>query len=165
MTDNQLQRLTQRISINYFHKPFLYHCMFNPELYSTWGYYSLITHNICINPKILGDFNIKDLIETIKHELCHYHLDMAGYKGTPHGWKFRRLNAKVGGASGWRAIYCPAPKNAHAYRYYYRCVECGQIYVWEKPIDTRKYGCGICGGRLIRFRGADLTTYYNNLKD
>lgn len=56
MTDQELQRLIERISIEAFQVPFRHTASFNSRLRSTGGRYMLETHNIEINPHIATDY-------------------------------------------------------------------------------------------------------------
>ena len=67
MTDQELQRLIERISIESFQVPFRHTASFNSRLRSTGGRYMLETHNIEINPHIADNYPSGILVEVIKH--------------------------------------------------------------------------------------------------
>lgn len=145
MTDTELQALVQQISQHDFHQPFLHRAYFNARLRSTGGRYQLQNHNIDINPKMLTDFDEATLIGVIKHELCHYHLHLAGRGYQHRDAEFKQLLAAVGGSR-----YAPAPKKrtVQAVRYHYVCTNCGQAYPRKRRMDTRRYRCSRCGGPI-----------------
>ena len=141
MTDQQLQKLVQKVSLKYFARPFRHQARFDSRLRSTGGRYYLRTHDIDINPRMLTDFSRANLIGVIKHELCHYHLHLAGYSGRHKTAVFMRLLRAVGGSR-----YAPQPKHRHWLAY--RCRKCGWIYWRRRRINVRKYVCSKCHGRL-----------------
>lgn len=147
MTDEQLQRLVEEISMRDFQKPFLHKAYFNHRLKTTGGRYLLQSHNIEINPKQYEEYGIDTLIGIIKHELCHYHLHLEN-KGYKHrDSDFKELLNKVGGLR-----YCKIPKGMRrqeSIKYRYRCSRCEQIYLRKRKIDVNKYVCGKCHGLLF----------------
>ena len=148
MTNQQLQRLVQRISLKYFARPFRHRVCFDPYLRSTGGRYHLRTHNIDINPKMLTDFSRANLIGVIKHELCHYHLHLAGYSGR-HGTRaFQQLLQMVGGSR-----YAPQPR--HLRWRLYQCRRCGRIYWRRRTLNVSRYICGCCHGHLHFLKKVD----------
>jgi len=146
MTNLDLQHLVEQLSVTEFHRPFLHHAFFNRRLRTTGGRYQLQSHNIDINPKMLTDFDEATLIGVIKHELCHYHLHILGQGYQHRDAAFKQLLARVGGSR-----YAPQPKSGvavQAYRYTYQCQNCGQVYHRKRRMDTRRYTCGRCRGRI-----------------
>lgn len=98
MTDQALQTLVEKISIVFFQKPFLHQATFNRRLKTTGGRYHLASHHLDFNPTVFLKYGQEELEKVIKHELCHYHLHLAG-KGYQHKDKdFKELLAKTGGA-------------------------------------------------------------------
>lgn len=97
MTDQALQTLVEKISIVFFQKPFLHQATFNRRLKTTGGRYHLASHHLDFNPTVFLKYGQEELEKVIKHELCHYHLHLAG-KGYQHKDKdFKELLAKTGG--------------------------------------------------------------------
>ncbi|MCF6166827.1 Metallopeptidase Zinc SprT [Furfurilactobacillus rossiae] len=151
MTNDELQRLVMQISTREFGKPFKHQAVFNSRLQTTGGRYHLRDHHIDINPKMLTDFGEETLEGVIKHELVHYHLSMAGLPFNHRSREFRTLLAQVGGSR-----FAPAPKHRQGqavhsrsrHIYIYECEKCGQRYTRRRRINTRRFACGICGGRL-----------------
>jgi hypothetical protein len=72
MTDQELQKLVEQISLQFFCKPFRHLARFNSRLKTTGGRYLLRTHDIELNPRHLQEHGVEELIGIIKHELCHY---------------------------------------------------------------------------------------------
>jgi SprT-like protein len=142
----QLQELVEQISIDFFGWPFKHKALFNPRLRTTGGRYLLGSHNIEINPKQFEHFGIVALIGIIKHELCHYHLHLQK-KGYRHIDKdFQDLLLKVGGLKYCSAI--PEMRRASKTLHIYRCMSCGTAFNRKRKIDTTKYVCGKCKGRI-----------------
>ncbi|KYD08384.1 hypothetical protein B4135_4101 [Caldibacillus debilis] len=152
MDDERLQRLTEEISLKFFSRPFLHRATFNPRLRTTGGRYLLASGNIEINKKYFDAHGMPELIGIIKHELCHYHLHQTG-KGFRHKDKdFKRLIEKVGAPR-----YCtPLPGQGAAGKpekiHLYRCSRCGALYRRKRRINTEKFVCGRCLGKLVACR-------------
>ncbi|GEN36241.1 MULTISPECIES: SprT family protein [Aneurinibacillus] len=145
LTEGQLQQLVERVSTDFFQRPFTHRAYFNPRLRTTGGRYVLGTHNIEINPKHYHLFGIEELVGIIKHELCHYHLHLAG-RGYKHkDSDFKQLLKQVGGSRYCQSV---APRKRQEYRYELVCQDCGMRYLRRRHVNTRKYVCGKCRGRL-----------------
>ncbi|GAX03275.1 SprT family metallopeptidase [Secundilactobacillus pentosiphilus] len=146
MTDQELQQLVERISRQSFGKPFRHKAVFNGRLRTTGGRYYLQDHHIDINPRMLSVFGEATLEGVIKHELVHYHLHLAGQSGQHRTRAFKQLLRAVGGLR-----YAPRqPEQAKPVKYLvYRCEKCGQVYRRRRRINTQKFVCGKCHGRLI----------------
>lgn len=148
MTNEDLQRLVEEISLASFGKPFRHHAMFNSRLRTTGGRYRLLDHNIEINPKMYTEHGEDVLIGVIKHELCHYHLHLAGHSGKHGTVAFKRLLEQVGGSR-----FAPVPKKQLRQPelrpwHLYECVQCHQQYYRARRIDVSKMVCGRCRGHL-----------------
>lgn len=146
MTDAELQSLTEQLSLKYFHLLFRHRAVFNKRLRTTGGRYHLNDHHIDINPLMLTEFDEDNLKRVILHELCHYHLHLAG-KGYQHrDHDFKRLLKMVSGSR-----YAPMTSKAHLkrqYRYLYRCQQCGVLLPRMRRFNTSRYHCARCGGRF-----------------
>ncbi|MGD6878979.1 SprT family protein [Bacillus infantis] len=149
MNDQELQLLTERISKEYFQKPFRHKAYFNPRLRTTGGRYILSTHNIDINKSYLDQLGREELVGIIKHELCHYHLHLEG-KGYRHKDKDFRLLLEQVGAPRFCSALPDRPKRKVAKVIAYTCSGCGQLYKRRRSINTSKYVCGKCRGRLVK---------------
>jgi SprT-like protein len=146
MTEQELQKLVEAISAEYFFKPFRHRARFNHRLRTTGGRYLLNTHDIELNPRHLQEHGESELIGIIKHELCHYHLHLAG-KGYRHADRdFKTLLARVGGSR-----YCQqvgAGRKSLPLKYELICRECGMSYKRKRKLNPARYRCGRCRGRL-----------------
>ncbi|QCT75540.1 SprT family protein [Macrococcoides canis] len=142
MENKALQSLVQRISLEYFNKPFRHQALFNNRLRTTGGRYMLQSHNIEINKKQFEAYGEEAIIDIIKHELVHYHLHIEG-KGYKHRDRdFKQLAQQVGAPR-----YCsPLPDIRFKYRYI--CKKCNNEYPRKRRMSIHKYRCK-CGGRLI----------------
>lgn len=150
MNDLELQKLVEDISLEYFDWPFIHKAVFNPRLRTTGGRYLLKSHNIEINPKQLEHFGLDALIGIIKHELCHYHLHLQE-RGYRHQDKdFIDLLTRVGGSKYCGAI--PGMRRTSQTLLVYSCTDCGTVFNRKRSIDTKKYVCGKCKGRIRKIK-------------
>ncbi|UCZ53695.1 SprT family protein [Bacillus shivajii] len=146
MNNEQLQQLVEQISVNSFNKPFQHDAYFNNRLRTTGGRYSLADHHIEINPKHYEHFGYEELVKIIKHELCHYHLHIEG-KGYMHkDREFKNLLKAVGGSRHCQTL--PGTRKKSKVIHMYQCTSCDLIYKRKRRIDTKKYVCGKCKGKL-----------------
>ncbi|MCM3571163.1 SprT family protein [Neobacillus mesonae] len=153
MNDSELQLLVEKISVESFGRPFKHQASFNSRLRTTGGRYLLGTHNIEINKKYLEQLGEKELIGIIKHELCHYHLHLEG-KGHQHrDTDFKLLLKKVDAPR-----FCShLPEEVKEKRsskkiLFYQCTSCHLTYQRKRRIDTSRYVCGRCRGRLKKVK-------------
>lgn len=142
MTDLELTQYIQQVSQKYFQRDFSHRANFNRRLKTTGGRYHLEDHHIDINPRFVEDNDKSILLGIVKHELCHYHLHLAGggYRHRDHD--FKQWLAAVGGSR-----YAPALANTKV-QWRYQCQQCGQIYLRQRRLNLQRYGCGKCGSRL-----------------
>jgi SprT-like protein len=146
MDDLQLQKLVEQISRDFFEWSFKHKANFNPRLRTTGGRYLLRSHNIEINPKQYEHFGMDALVGIIKHELCHYHLHLQK-KGYRHIDKdFQELLNKVGGTKYCDAI--PELRRTSKTLHVYTCTACDTVFNRKRAIDTNKYVCGKCKGKI-----------------
>ncbi len=147
MSDEQVQRLVEELSAEKFGRPFLHKAYFNKRLKTTGGRYLLHSHNIELNKKLYDHFGEEELRGIILHELCHYHLHIRGlgYKHRDHD--FRQLLKEVGAPR-----FCSTIETEKKIRkqtvHTYICIDCHQFYRRKRKIDTNKYCCGKCKGKL-----------------
>ncbi|GGL53017.1 SprT family protein [Sporolactobacillus putidus] len=146
MTDEELQDLVQRVSIESFHLPFRHRAVFNPRLRTTGGRYLLGSHCLEFNVYQLQHFGMEDFVKIIKHELCHYHLHLCGGGYRHRDSDFRKLLRQVGGSRFCGTI--PGMSNSSALQYVYRCRKCGTSFIRRRRLDTRRYVCASCGGKI-----------------
>ncbi|QFT87364.1 hypothetical protein FIU87_01680 [Bacillus sp. THAF10] len=146
MEDKDLQRLTEEISLAFFKVPFQHNATFNPRLKTTGGRYLTSTSNIEINKKYYDALGIEELVGIIKHELCHYHLHIRGRGYKHRDQDFRKLLKEVGAPRFCTPIHTASTK-PKAFRIY-KCVDCQQIYKRIRKVNTIKYRCGKCRGKL-----------------
>ncbi|XJZ27589.1 SprT family protein [Bacillota bacterium Lsc_1132] len=152
MEDNELQRLVEQISINFFGKPFRHRAYFNSKLRTTGGRYLLGTHDIEVNKKYLLQLGESELIGIIKHELCHYHLHLEG-KGYRHRDRdFRLLLKKVGAPRFCGHLPAEPKKRTFKKILTYECANCHLQYQRKRKIDTSRYVCGKCRGKLVKVK-------------
>jgi len=148
MDDKDLQYLVEKISLYEFGKPFQHTAMFNSRLRTTGGRYLLQSHNIEINKKYLDQLGEEELVGIIKHELCHYHLHIEG-KGYQHRDRdFRELLTKVKAPRFCSMLPERKEQKRLQKTIIYRCTNCQLVYHRKRSINTQKYVCGKCRGKL-----------------
>ena len=152
MTDQEMHNLVVKISAELFHKPFKHKAFFNPRLRTTGGRYMLGSHNIEINKKYFEQLGEQELIGIIKHELCHYHLHLEG-KGYKHRDKdFRDLLKEVGAPRFCSVLPDEKKRKSKQKILFYQCSNCKLMYRRKRSINTAKYVCGKCRGKLVKVK-------------
>ncbi|AQU78292.1 MULTISPECIES: SprT family protein [Planococcus] len=147
MTNEELTRLIKEISLTSFHKPFQHEGVFNFRLRTTGGRYLLRSHNIEINPSSYEKFGYEELEGIIKHELCHYHLHIEGRGYKHRDQDFREL-LKETGSPRFCSLLEDKRKKSAAKLYVYQCVACKMNYRRKIRMNTERYRCGRCSGKL-----------------
>ncbi|MFB1083004.1 SprT family protein [Jeotgalibacillus sp. JSM ZJ347] len=153
MTNEELQKLTEQISLESFGKKFQHQAYFNGRLRTTGGRYLLVSHHIEINKKYFDEHGYAELVGIIKHELAHYHLHIEG-RGYQHRDRDFRELIKAVGAPRFCTPLLSQKKRQLPRNKVYECKDCGQLYHRKRRFDTSKYRCGKCSGRLT-FLGVD----------
>ena len=141
MNEHELQQLTMEISRTSFHREFTHKITYNRRLRSSGGRYLLKTGNIEINPLIEQELGLEALVGVIKHELCHYHLHQTGGGYRHRDADFKRLLHQVGGSRFVERMKEPT--------FLYDCVNCHHRYPRMRKMNTNRYVCGKCRGKLI----------------
>ncbi|MEH7418082.1 SprT family protein [Neobacillus drentensis] len=156
MDQKELQILVEKLSHEYFGKPFKHTALFNLRLRSTGGRYLLGTHNIEINKKYLEQLGEEELIGIIKHELCHYHLHLEG-RGYQHkDPEFKFLLKKVGAPRFCNQLPERSVKRTAKKVLIYQCINCKTTYQRKRSINTSRYVCGKCRGKLLKVEEIQL---------
>ncbi|MBA4496001.1 SprT family protein [Paenactinomyces guangxiensis] len=147
MTDQELQRWVEQLSLMHFGIPFAHLARFNSRLRTTGGRYHLSDHRIEMNPKMLEVHGREVFTRIILHELCHYHLHIQG-KGYRHRDRdFRELLEQVGGLRYAPPLHPSAKKNQIA-KVLLTCKHCGKTYYRKRKVNLARYICGDCRGPL-----------------
>lgn len=141
MNEHELQNLTEEISRNSFHREFTHKITYNRRLRSSGGRYLLQTGNIEMNPLVEQELGLEALIGVIKHELCHYHLHQTGGGYRHRDADFKRLLHQVGGSRFVERMKEP--------NFIYECTACHHRYPRMRKMNTNRYVCGKCRGKLI----------------
>ena len=141
MNEHELQQLTMEISRTSFHREFTHKITYNRRLRSSGGRYLLKTGNIEINPLVEQELGLEALVGVIKHELCHYHLHQTGGGYRHRDADFKRLLHQVGGSRFVERMKEP--------NFLYECTECHHRYPRMRKMNTNRYVCGKCRGKLI----------------
>lgn len=145
MNEEALQGLVEELSLTVFQKQFQHQARFNKRLRTTGGRYMLEDHSIQINPKVYELYGMEELLGVIKHELCHYHLHLEG-KGYQHrDADFKRLLKATNSPR-----YCKplTEKRRTTMIHRYACRACGFMYERKRRMNSEKYRCGKCTGRI-----------------
>jgi SprT-like protein len=152
LEEKELQKLVEKLSVEAFGKPFRHRASFNSKLRTTGGRYLLGTHNIEINKKYLEQLGENELVGIIKHELCHYHLHLEG-KGYQHrDPEFKGLLKKVGAPRYCNQLTEKPKIRASKKISIYECTNCHLQYKRKRSIDTSRYVCGKCRGKLKKVK-------------
>ena len=141
MNEHELQNLTEEISRTSFHREFTHKITYNKRLRSSGGRYLLQTGNIEINPLVEQELGLEALIGVIKNELCHYHLHQTGGGYRHRDADFKRLLHQVGGSRFVERMKEP--------NFIYECTACHHRYPRMRKMNTNRYVCGKCRGKLI----------------
>ena len=141
MNEHELQQLTMEISRTSFHREFTHKITYNRRLRSSGGRYLLKSGNIEINPLVEQELGLEALVGVIKHELCHYHLHQTGGGYRHRDADFKRLLHQVGGSRFVERMKEP--------NFLYECTECHHRYPRMRKMNTNRYVCGKCRGKLI----------------
>jgi len=146
MKDGELQSWVESVSLSAFGVPFRHKATFNARLRTTGGRYFLKSHNIEISPHQLAVHGPEETERIIKHELCHYHLHLAGQGYRHRDEDFKRLLKQVGATLHCKSL--PGARRSLPVKYLLVCRECGMSYPRKRKTDPRKYACGRCRGKL-----------------
>lgn len=149
MENEELQQWVEKVSLQYFNRPFLHKATFNSRLKATGGRYFTTSHNIEISPHQLQAFGKEETEKIIKHELCHYHLHLLNRGYRHRDQDFKQLLAYVGGSRYCNTLPERGASKQAPYRYVLQCTDCNQQYYRKRRMDTSKYRCGKCRGKLL----------------
>lgn len=137
MQPKDLLLLARQLSLIHFAKPFLGQIRWNARLRTSAGRFVHSASCIELNPHYMAYYGEQELVDTIKHELIHYHHPRAG-----HGPIFHREADRI----ACRRHCQPLP--GQIYYYVYMCQDCQQRYRRRKRVNLYKYRCGRCRGHL-----------------
>lgn len=154
MTNEELQALTEKLSLERFGRPFTHQVFFNSRLRTTGGRYHLRDHHIDINPKMVAAGS-QVLTGVILHELCHYHLHLTGRDYHHRSRDFKVLLKRVGGSR-----FAPAVGKVNGWEY--RCQGCGVKIFRQRRFNVRRYRCARCGGRFRLLERVSVTPSQND---
>lgn len=141
---NELQSLVEEVSARDFGRPFTDQAVFNGRLRTTGGRFFPRDMHLEFNTRMFAAVDQTTRVGIIRHELTHYHL-YREHRGFKHGDRdFRIMLQQVGGLR-----YAPSltPRTPTA-TLLYRCTRCGTEYPRRRHINTDRYVCSRCQGRL-----------------
>ncbi|QAY68164.1 SprT family protein [Paenibacillus protaetiae] len=148
MTNEMLQQWVERVSLQYFGRPFKHQATFNGRLKATGGRYFTKSHHIEISPHQLEAFGKEETEKIIKHELCHYHLHLLRRGYRHRDADFKLLLAQVGGSRFCKSLPERTARKPIPHKYKLICKRCGMEYLRKRKVDPAKYVCGKCRGKL-----------------
>lgn len=148
MTNELLQQWVERVSLQYFGRPFKHKATFNGRLKATGGRYFTKTHDIEISPHQLTAFGEEETEKIIKHELCHYHLHLLRRGFQHRDADFKQLLKQVGGSRYCSRLPEREARAKQPYKYKLICRDCGLEYLRKRKVNPAKYVCGKCRGKL-----------------
>lgn len=154
MTNEELQAMTEKLSLERFGRPFTHQVFFNSRLRTTGGRYHLRDHHIDINPKMVAAGS-QVLTGVILHELCHYHLHLTRRDYHHRSRDFKVLLKRVGGSR-----FAPAVGKVNGWEY--RCQGCGVKIFRQRRFNVRRYRCARCGGRFRLLGRVSVTPSQND---
>ena len=135
----------KQVSLEDFGRPFIHHAQWNRRLCSTGGRFFPKDGHLDFNPKVYQELGLDVFRKIVRHELCHYHLYFEG-KGYKHkDVAFKQLLKEVDGLR----FVPPLSISNQKPNLVYVCQSCQQIYQRKRRIDTKRYRCGLCRGKLI----------------
>ena len=140
-----LTNYVRQVSLEDFRKPFKHQAQWNTRLRSTGGRFFPKDGHLDFNPKVYQELGLEVFRKIVRHELCHYHLYYEG-KGYKHkDVDFKNLLKEVDGLRFVPPLSSVSQTPALAYT----CQTCHQTYQRKRRIDTKRYRCGLCRGKLI----------------
>ena len=135
----------KQVSIEDFGKSFKHKAQWNTRLRSTGGRFFPKDGHLDFNPKVYQELGLEVFRKIVRHELCHYHLYFEG-RGYQHkDLAFKQLLKEVDGLR-----FVPSLSSANQKpNLVYTCQTCHQNYQRKRKIDTKRYRCGLCRGKLL----------------
>ena len=140
-----LTEYVRQVSLEDFGREFRHRAEWNSRLQTTGGRFFPKDRHLDFNPKIYQVFGLEVFRKIVRHELCHYHLYFEG-KGYQHkDLAFKQLLKEVDGLR----FVPPLSSSNQKPSLVYTCQSCQQIYQRRRKIDTKRYRCGLCRGKLL----------------
>lgn len=135
----------RQVSLEDFGKPFNHEAQWNSRLRSTGGRFFPTDGHLDFNPKVYQEHDLEVFRKIVRHELCHYHLyyEDKGYKHKDSA--FKKLLKEVDGLRFVPPLSTTIQKPILTYI----CQDCKQLYQRKRKINTDRYRCGLCRGKLI----------------
>ena len=135
----------KQVSLEDFGKTFKHQAQWNTRLRATGGRFFPKDGHLDFNPKVYQELGLEVFRKIVRHELCHYHLYFEG-KGYQHkDLAFKQLLKEVDGLR----FVPPLSSSNQKPSLVYTCQSCQQIYQRKRKIDTKRYRCGLCRGKLL----------------
>ncbi|WP_067192654.1 SprT family protein [Streptococcus sp. DD10] len=140
-----LTEYVQQVSIEDFKKEFRHKAYWNKRLRTTGGRFFPQDGHLDFNPKIYQTFGLDIFRKIVRHELCHYHLY---YEGGGYRHKDRDFKNLLQLVDGLRYAPSLPRENKINTVVHYRCENCRHDYYRKRRLDTSKYRCGKCQGKI-----------------
>ena len=141
----KLTDYVKQVSLKDFGRPFIHQAQWNSHLRSTGGRFFPKDGHLDFNPKVYNELGLEVFRKIVRHELCHYHLyfQKKGYRHKDR--EFKELLKEVDGLR-----FVPPLKTQTQILYLvYQCQYCQQRYQRKRKVDTKRYRCGLCRGKLL----------------
>ncbi|MDT2748198.1 SprT family protein [Streptococcus parauberis] len=133
----------KQVSKEDFGQSFEHEAHWNNRLKTTGGRFFPNDGHLDFNLNLYEEFGPEIFRKIVRHELCHYYLYMAK-KGFRHrDQDFKDLLAQVDGLR-----YAPISQKLN--KIHYICKSCGHHFTRRRQINTRKYVCGFCQGKIVK---------------
>ena len=140
-----LANYVRQVSLEDFGKTFKHQAQWNTRLRSTGGRFFPKDGHLDFNPKVYQELGLEVFRKIVRHELCHYHLYYEG-KGYKHkDVAFKKLLKEVNGLR----FVPPLSNTSQKTILTYNCQDCKQLFQRKRKINTDRYRCGLCRGKLI----------------
>ena len=141
----KLTEYVQSVSLEDFGRPFTHQAQWNSRLRTTGGRFFPKDGHLDFNPKVYNELGLEVFRKIVRHELCHYHLyfQKKGYRHKDR--EFKELLKEVDGLR-----FVPPLKSQEERSYLiYQCRFCKQRYRRRRSMDTNRYRCRLCLGKLV----------------
>lgn len=137
-----LTEFVQEVSLEDFGREFRHQAQWNSRLRTTGGRFFTQDGHLDFNPALLEEFGMTVFRQIVRHELCHYHLY---YQGLGYKHKDREFKELLKAVDGLR--YAPRSAQNESY-WYYNCSRCHYEFRRKRKVNTTKYVCGKCHGKI-----------------
>ncbi|WEV60892.1 SprT family protein [Streptococcaceae bacterium ESL0729] len=137
-----LKAYVKKVSLEDFAREFIHDVSWNNRLKTTGGRFFTSDCHLDFSPSIYEALDLSTFRKIVRHELVHYHLFIAGRGYRHRDYDFKKLLKEVDGLR-----FTPRIAKDKDY-YFYLCKDCQKKYRRQRRVNTSKYVCGHCLGKL-----------------